>query len=246
MISVVVPLTIPARETEDAGHAEPHPFIPVSGRPLVQHIVENLRPSFEHQFIYVVDPEDMTMHRRRALGISSDSQVVYCWSAPRTLAAAAVMARESVDLDAPLVIAGCQQFIDVDLNRFYIAGMDVGADAAVLTFPADGTSRFPSSMVYKNRVVEMSDHRVISNMASAGIYYFKVARTFFDGAAEALSKTHAQDSVLTMSGIINSLIEHGANVIPCPLPEGAFKPLHTSIDLSLLETRIDLGIQRTA
>ncbi len=246
MISVVVPLTIPAKEIEDAGHTEPHPFIPVSGRPLIQHVVENLKPTFEHQFIYVVDPEDMTMHRRRSLGISSDAQVVYCWSAPRTLAAAAVMARESVDLDEPLVIASCQQYIDVDLDRFYVAGMDVGADAAVLTFPSDGTARFPTSMVYKNRVVEMSDHRVISDMASAGIYYFKDARTFFDGAATALSMTHAQDSILTMSGIINSLIEQQANVIPCPLPEGAFKPLHTPIDLSLLETRIDLGVQRTA
>ena len=246
MISVVVPLTIPAREIEDAGHTEPHPFIPVSGRPLIQHVVENLRPSFEHQFIYVVDPEDMTMHRRRSLGISSDAQVVYCWSAPRTLAAAAVMSRESVDMDEALVIAGCQQFIDVDLDRFYLAGMDVGTDVAVLTFPSDGTARYPTSMVYKNRVVEMSDHRVISDMASAGIYYFKDARTFFDGAAEALSMTHAQDSVLTMSGIINALIERRASVIPCPLPEGAFKPLHTSIDLSLFETRVELGIQRTA
>lgn len=246
MINVVVPLTIPARETEDAGYTEPHPFIPVAGRPLIQHVVENLRPSLEHQFIYVVDPEDMTMYRRRALGISSDAQVVYCWSAPRTLAAAAVMARDSVDMDEPLVIAGCQQFIDVDLDRFYFAGMDVGADAAVLTMPSDGTTRFPTSMVYKNRVVEMSDHRVISDMASAGIYYFKDALTFFDGAAEALSRTHAQDSALTMSGIINSLVERRATVIPCPLPEGAFKPLHTAIDLSLLETRLDLGIQRTA
>ena len=246
MINVVVPLTIPARETEDSGYTEPHPFIPVSGRPLIQHVVENLRPSFEHQFIYVVDPEDMTMHRRRALEISSDSQVVYCWNAPRTLAGAAVMAKESVNMDEPLVIAGCQQFIDVDLDRFYVAGMDVGADAAVLTFPSDGTAQFPTSMVYKNRVVEMSDHRVISNMAAAGIYYFKNAMTFFDGASQALSLTHAEDSILTMSGIINSLIEKRANVIPCPLPEGAFKKLHTPIDLSLLETRVDLGIQRTA
>ncbi|MCZ6539947.1 MAG: hypothetical protein O6922_09010 [Chloroflexi bacterium] len=246
MINVVMPLTVSARETEDAGHPEPHAFIPVSGRPLVQHVVKNLRPSFEHQFVYVVDPEDMTMHRRRALGISSDSQVVYCWNAPRTLAAAAIMARESIDMDDPLVIAGCQQFIDVDLDRFYLAGMDVAADAAVLTFPADGTARFPTSMVYKNRVVEMSDHRVISDMASAEIYYFKDARTFFDGAAEALSMTHAQDSILTMSGIINSLIERHANVIPCPLPEGVFKPLHTSIDLSLLAARVDLEIQQTA
>ena len=71
MISVVVPLTIPARETEDAGHAEPHPFIPVSVRPLVHHIVENLRPSFEHQFISVVDTEDLPMHRPLALCIVS-------------------------------------------------------------------------------------------------------------------------------------------------------------------------------
>lgn len=246
MINVVVPLTISAKETEDTGHTEPHPFIPISGRPLVQHVVENLRPSFEHQFIYVVDPEDMTMHRRRALGISSDSQVVYCWSAPRTLAAAACMARESIDMDEPLVIAGCEQYIDVDLDRFYVAGMDVGADAAVLTFPNDTTSRFPTSMVYRNRVVEMSDHRVISDMANAGIYYFKDARTFFDGAADALLITHAKDSILTMAGIFNSLIEKGATIVPCPLPEGAFKPLHTSVDLSLLEARTDLGIQRAA
>jgi dTDP-glucose pyrophosphorylase len=246
MINVVVPLTLPAKETEDTGHVEPRPFIPVAGRPLVQHVVENLRPAFEHQFIYVVDPEVMTMHRRRALGISSDAQVVYSWSAPRTLAAAACMARESIDMDAPLVIAGCEQFIDVDIDRFYIAGMDVGADAAVLTFPGDKTSKYPTSMIYKNRVVEMSEHRVISEMANAGIYYFKTGKTFFDAAVDAMTRTQAEDSALTMSGIFNSMIESGANIVPCPLPEGAFKPLATSIDLSLFEARADLRIQPAA
>jgi len=246
MINVVVPLTLPAKETEDTGHAEPRPFIPVSGRPLVQHVVENLRPSFEHQFVYVVDPEVMTMHRRRSLGISSDSQVVYSWSAPRTMAAAVCMARESIDMSEPLVIASCEQYIDVDLDRFYIAGMDVGADAAVLTFPGDRTPKYPTSMIYKNRVVEMSEHRVISEMANAGVYYFKDAKTFFDAAVDALTQTHAEDSALTMSGIFNSLIENGSNIVPCPLPEGAFKPLHTSIDLSLFSARADLLIQQAA
>ena len=246
MINVVVPLTLPSKETEDTGHAEPRPFIPVSGKPLVQHVVDNLRPAFEHQFIYVVDPEVMTMHRRRALGISSDSQVVYSWSAPRTMAAAVCMAKDSINMSEPLVIAGCEQFIDVDLDRFYIAGMDVGADAAVLTFPGDRTPKYATSMIYKNRVVEMSEHRVISEMANAGIFYFKDAKTFFDGAVEALTRTHAEDSSLTMSGIFNSLVEGGAHVVPCPLPKGAFKPLHTSIDLSIFEARNDLRIQPAA
>ncbi len=246
MINVVVPLTLPAKETEDTGHAEPRPFIPVSGRPLVQHVVENLRPAFDHQFIYIVDPEVMTMHRRRALGISSDAQVVYSWSAPRTMAAAVCMAKDSIDMSEPLVIAACEQYIEVELDRFYIAGMDVGADAAVLTFPGDRTPRFPTTMVYKNRVVEMSEHRVISEMANAGIYYFKDGKTFFDGAVEAMTRTHAEDSALTMSGIFNALIEGGANIVPCPLPEGAYKPLHTSIDLSIFAARNDLRIQPAA
>jgi len=246
MINVVVPLTLPAKETEDTGHSEPRPFIPVSGRPLVQHVVENIRPSFEHQFIYIVDPEVMTMHRRRSLGISSDSQVVYSWSAPRTMAAAVCMARDSIDMNEPLAIAACEQYIDVEMDRFYVAGMDVGADAAVLTFPGDRTPNYPTTMVYKNRVVEMSEHRVISEQANAGVYYFKNAQTFFDAAVEALTKSDAEDSTLTMSGIFNVMVENGANVVPCPLPEGVFKPLHTSIDLSLLEARTDLAVQRAA
>ena len=246
MINVVVPLTLSGNEVEDRSYSAPRPFIEVSGRPLVQHVVDNLRPTFDHQFIYVVDPEVMTMHRRRALGISSDSQVVYSWSAPRTMAAAACMVRESIDMSEPLVIAGCEQFIDVDLDRFYVAGMDVGADAAVLTFPGDRTPKYPTSMVYKNRVVEMSEHRVISEMANAGVYYFKNAQTFFDSAVAALTRTEVEDSVLTMAGIFNTMIENGANVVPCPLPEGAFKPLQTSIDLSLFAARQDLQIQRAA
>jgi dTDP-glucose pyrophosphorylase len=162
------------------------------------------------------------------------------------MAAAVCMAKDSINMSEPLVIAGCEQFIDVDLDRFYIAGMDVGADAAVLTFPGDRTPKYATSMIYKNRVVEMSEHRVISEMANAGIYYFKDAKTFFDGAVEALTRTHAEDSSLTMSGIFNSLVEGGAHVVPCPLPEGAFKPLHTSIDLSIFEARNDLRIQPAA
>jgi hypothetical protein len=49
-----------------------------------------------------------------------------------------------------------------------------------------------------------------------------------------------------LAGIFNSLIEGGSNIVPCPLPEGAFKPLQTSIDLSLFEARNDLQLQRAA
>ncbi len=162
------------------------------------------------------------------------------------MAAAVCMARESIDMSEPLVIAACEQYIDVDLDRFYVAGMDVGADAAVLTFPGDKTPKYPTSMIYKNRVVEMSEHRVISKMANTGVYYFKDGQTFFDAAVDALTQTHAEDSALTMSGIFNSLIEGGSNIVPCPLPAGAFKPLHTSIDLSLFEARNDLQVQSAA
>ena len=246
MLNVVLPLTLPAGEMEDNGYADPHPFIDVSGRMLVQHVVENLKPDTEHQFLYVVDPEVMTMQRRRALGISSNSQVVYSWSAPRTLAAAACLVRESVDMDDPLVIASCNQFINVDINRFYAVGQEINPDAAVLTFPGDQTPKYATTMVYKNRVVEMSDHRVISEQANAGVYYFKTAKTFFDAAVNAINKNNLDESVLTMAGIINSLVESGSNVVPCPLPTDGFKPLRSSIDISLFETRQDLGLRQAA
>ena len=53
MLNIVVPMAGRGSRFADAGYNLPKPLIPVHGRPMTEVVINNLRPSGVHRFIFL-------------------------------------------------------------------------------------------------------------------------------------------------------------------------------------------------
>lgn len=53
MLNIVVPMAGAGSRFASAGYKDPKPLIPVRGVPMIKLVIDNLRPAFDHRFIFV-------------------------------------------------------------------------------------------------------------------------------------------------------------------------------------------------
>ena len=125
MLNIVVPMAGRGSRFRDAGFDLPKPLIPVLGRPMVRVVIDNLRPSCEHRFIFINLEENIAGH-----GIDT---LLEKWApgcvnitidrVTEGAACTVLLARKYIDNEDALMIANCDQWVDIDIND-YLAAMD--------------------------------------------------------------------------------------------------------------------------
>ncbi len=53
MLNIVIPMAGAGSRFAVAGYKDPKPLIPIHGVPMIRLIIENLKPSSEHKFIFI-------------------------------------------------------------------------------------------------------------------------------------------------------------------------------------------------
>ena len=53
MLNIVIPMAGKGSRFADAGYVLPKPLIDVKGKPMIEVVVNNLRPECEHRFIFI-------------------------------------------------------------------------------------------------------------------------------------------------------------------------------------------------
>ena len=59
MINIVIPMAGRGSRFSKAGYDLPKPLLPVFNRPMIEVVIENLRPSTPHRFIFVCQREHL-------------------------------------------------------------------------------------------------------------------------------------------------------------------------------------------
>ena len=54
MLNIVMPMAGRGKRFADAGFNQPKPLIAIHGKPMTQVVIENLRPSCPHRFIFLI------------------------------------------------------------------------------------------------------------------------------------------------------------------------------------------------
>jgi dTDP-glucose pyrophosphorylase len=198
----------------DAGYALPKPLIPVRGKPMVQVVVENLRPARPCRFIFLI-------LREHADAFGLDTQLSRLMPGCRVLrldrvtdgaACTVLCAAALIDNDDALMIANCDQWVEADVND-YLAVMDgAAADGLIMTMWADDPKWSYVRLDDTGAVVEVVEKKVISNEATVGIYNFARGRDFVWAANEMIRKGMRVNNEFYVAPAYNELIARGARV----------------------------------
>ena len=214
MLNIVMPMAGRGKRFADAGYAVPKPLIPVHGRPMTEVVIANLRPARPHRFIFLILREHaeafaLDGHLR---AWAPGCEVRYVERVTEGAACTVLLARGLIDSDEPLMIANCDQWVDVAVDD-YLAALDAAAaDGLIMTMWADDPKWSFVRFDPAGRVAEVVEKEVVSNEATVGVYNFRRGADFVRAADAMIAKDLRVNGEFYVAPAYNELIAEGRSL----------------------------------
>ena len=209
---MIIPMAGRGSRFTDAGFTLPKPLIPIVDRPMIQHVIDNLRTTYPQSWTFVVQGEHCREYGldKVILEVVPDAEIVQISEVTRGAAVTALEGSKNLNPELPLIIANCDQYIDQSLADFFHSVLE--KDGTILTMPGDDPKwsyvRF-DDLGFVNHVVEKS---VISTTATVGIYGFRRTSDFIWGAKSMILNDIATNGEYYVAPVYNELIKRGYTV----------------------------------
>lgn len=211
-VNVVIPAAGRGSRFEEAGYVHPKPLIDVLGRPMIEHVLDNLggvgRP--------VVLLQGDHLRRYRADGVvrhcAPDAEVVPVDGITEGAACTVLLAAEHIDGPGELVLANSDQIVDVDVAAFVAEMRASGADGGIMTFRATESKWSFARVGEDGLVAEVAEKRPISDQATVGIYWFRHGSAFVRCARRMIEQDLRVNGEFYVCPVFNELIAEGGAV----------------------------------
>ena len=208
----------------------PKSLVEVLGKPMIQHVVENLFSIDKGSRLIFVVPEEgvrrFSMESTLKLIGGENCVVVQLRGRTRGALCSALMAIDSIDLDQPIIIANGDQIIDADLKGVVELFRARSANAGVIIFDSVHPRWSYVETGEESRVLQAAEKKVISNKAIAGFYYFDTGSTFVSAAMRCIEHNTTVDGGFYTAPCLNEVILNGGLVTSASIDADEYHSFH--------------------
>lgn len=213
MLNIVIPMAGAGSRFQSAGYVLPKPLIPVNGTPMIQVVINNLRPLTPHRFIFICQEAHVVQFdlESKIESWAPGSSIVTVDGLTEGAACTVLTARSMIDSEDPLMIANSDQFIDVDINDYLQEIEKKSLDGLIMTMKANDP-KWSFVGMQNGLVTEVVEKEVISNEATVGIYNFRQGKDFVRAAQTMISQNLRVNNEFYVAPAYNELIKNGAHI----------------------------------
>ena len=187
---------------QEAGYKEPKPLIDVCGKPMIKRVIDSLSgDELGINYIFVVQEEHLQMGLEKYL--DNKGTIVSINKMTEGAACTTLLASEHINNESELIIANCDQYIDWIFQDFVASCMEF--DGCLATFNSTNPHHSYAKLK-KGIVTEVAEKIVISDKASAGIYYFKSGASYVSAANRMIEKNIRTNNEFYICPVYNELI----------------------------------------
>lgn len=206
-LTVLIPMAGAGSRFSKAGYQLPKPLIDINGKPMIQHVIDNL--NMDAQFVFVVQKDHYQKYNLGAyLSLMAPGcKIVQTEGVTEGAACTTLLAKEFIDNSRHLLIANSDQFVKWESCDFMYSMLCDDADGGILTFESTDTKWSYVRLGLDGYACEVAEKKLISNEATVGIYYWK----------------HGSDYVRLAQQMINSNIRVNNEFYVCPVYNELFK-----------------------
>ncbi len=213
MLNIVIPMAGRGSRFANAGYTKPKPLIPVHEVPMIQLVIENLRPTVDHRFIFLLlrehaDQFGVDEHLKRW---APGCELIFVDQVTEGAACTVLLARDLIDNDSPMMIANCDQYVDVDMDT-YLSKMG-DDDGLIMTMTADDPKWSFVRFNDEGKIIEVVEKEVVSNEATVGIYNYRTGSAFVRAADAMIAADFRVKGEFYVAPAYNQMIEAGANIV---------------------------------
>jgi dTDP-glucose pyrophosphorylase len=197
-----------------AGFLKPKPLIEIHGVPMIKVVINNLTPSCSHRFIFICQEDHIAKFNLDILlKLWAPNCLVVSISGVTEGAACTVLkAKDFINNDQPLMVANCDQFIDVNINEYLMMLDSENYDGLIMTMKANDPKWSFVSFDNFGRIQRVVEKEVISDEATVGIYNFKHGKDFVFATEKMISQGDRINGEYYVAPIYNYLIKGGRQI----------------------------------
>ena len=215
-MKVLIPMAGEGSRFAKEGYTFPKPLIDVSGKPMIQKVVENL--DFDCEYIFLVrkahvEKYDGMLDTLQRI-TNEKCKYVVVDGLTEGAACTALLAEEHIDCDEDLLIANSDQWIDYQAENFKSLKNLTNTDAIVFTFNAVHPKWSFVKTNSRGYITEVAEKKPISNIATCGIYWYRRGSDFVKYAKQMIEKDIRVNNEFYIAPVYNELIEDGKSLIP--------------------------------
>jgi len=210
-LQIVIPMAGIGSRFADAGYDTPKPLIEVGGRPMIQLVVANLRPSRPHRYVFIAQQahEDDYQISKSLQQFAPGCEVVLLDGVTQGAACTVLTARPHLDLEAPLMIANSDQWVDIDIDDYLAAHDANGCAGWVMTMYASDPKWSYVRLDDEGCFSGIAEKDPVSDHATVGVYNFSRARYFFDAAERMIAEGLRVNGEFFVAPVFDHLVAAG-------------------------------------
>lgn len=212
MLNIVIPMAGRGSRFAEAGYQMPKPLIDICGHPMIEYVVNNIRPRCGHRFIFICQQEHLERYglAKKLETIAPGCVIITIDHITEGAACTVLLAERYIDNDEPLMIANSDQYVDTDINAYLEA---LGEhDGLIMTMPADDPKWSFIRYDDQGRVTLVREKEVISDQATVGIYNYAHGRDFVRYAHQMIDKNIRVNNEFYVAPVYNEMIGAGKQV----------------------------------
>jgi NDP-sugar pyrophosphorylase family protein len=201
-INVLIPMAGAGSRFTTAGYDLPKPLIDVDGKPMIERVIDSLSSNkIETNFIFVAQKDHLDLGLRDYL--ENRGSIIPISELTEGAACTTLLAKGLIDNDDELVIANCDQYLQWSFYDYIMHSRHY--DGCLVTF--NSTNPHHSYVkVKKSLVTEVAEKIVISDKASAGIYYFKKGSEYVKSTTQMIAKAIRTNNEFYICPVYNELL----------------------------------------
>ncbi|HIV70895.1 MAG TPA: glycosyltransferase family 2 protein [Candidatus Aquabacterium excrementipullorum] len=214
MLNIVIPMAGAGSRFAKVGYKDPKPLIPVHGHPMIKVVIDNLRPSRDHRFIFICQEAHVEAYalRPKLQAWAPGCEIVTLNGLTDGAARTVLAAADLIDNADPLMIANSDQYIDSPIDAYLQYQDDQKLDGLIMTMTADDPKWSFAEVDADGLVKRVVEKEVISDVATVGIYNFKRGKDFVRAARDMIDQDLKVNGEFYVAPTYNILVSQQARI----------------------------------
>jgi HAD superfamily hydrolase (TIGR01509 family) len=211
-LNILVPMAGLGNRFAVAGYTFPKPLIEVNGKPMIQVVVDNL--NINAHYIFVVQKAHYDKYHLQYLLnlIAPGCDIIQVDGITEGAACTTLLAKDIIDNNNPLLIVNSDQYIEWNSNECMYAFIANGVDGGIVTFEATHPKWSYVKLDNNGFVQEVAEKKVISNQATAGVYFWRKGSDYVQYASQMIDQNIRVNNEFYVAPVYNQAILEGKKI----------------------------------
>jgi NDP-sugar pyrophosphorylase family protein len=214
VLNIVIPMAGAGSRFAAVGYTRPKPLIEVGQRTMIEVVIENLRPSSPHRFIFICQMKHLEDYPLAQIlnTAAPNCKIVPIEGLTEGAACTVLAGEEHFNNNENLMIANSDQYVDINIDDYLQSATQEENDGFIMTMKANDPKWSFVAFDDDGLVSKVVEKKVISDEATVGIYNFTRGNDFVSAAKKMIAANDRVNNEFYVAPAYNNFIESGAKI----------------------------------